>query len=161
MEKLPGKRKVSPQESDHIWDCNWIRQATASETTEIYCALKSCKTWTCGGSAQPLLHALSLAPKMCIVLSLLWGWSSFKEETPWVARPGGCCAGNGIFFSMCNFKAQARPGQPDQTIYWQVKVSTASTAEQRILRVLNISYPLDQLGFAWIVPKGSTQTTLC
>lgn len=77
------------------------------------------------------------------------------------ACPEGCCAGNGIFFSKCIFKAWARPGQPDQMIYWQVNISTASTAEQRILRVLNISYPLDELGFAWIVPKGSTQTTLC
>lgn len=68
--EIAREKKASPQESDHIWDCNWIRQGTASETTEIYCALKSCKTRTCSGSAQSPLPALSLASKMCIVLSL-------------------------------------------------------------------------------------------
>lgn len=52
-------------------------------------------------------------------------------------------------------------GQPVQTIYWQVNISTASTAEWRILRLLNILYSLDELDFAWIIPKGSTSTSLC
>lgn len=68
--EIAREKKVSPEESDHIWECNEIRQATASETTEMYCALKSCRTRTCGGSAQPLLHALSLASETCVVLSL-------------------------------------------------------------------------------------------
>lgn len=160
--EIAREKKVSPEESDHIWECNEIRQATASETTEMYCALKSCRTRTCGGSAQPLLHALSLASETCVVLSLglelelqIKGNQSNQGNESSVGRmqcehacPEGCCAGNGMFFSTCIFKAWARPGQPGQTIYWQANISTASTAEQRILRLLNISYPLDELGFA-------------
>lgn len=122
------EKKVSPQESDHIWDCNWIRQATASETTEIYCALKSCKH-------RPVvaLPSLSLDGKLhCALLGFGVG-PVLKRRHCDCACTEGCCAGNGIAFSKCVFKAWARPGQPGQTIYWQVNISTASTAEQRIL----------------------------
>lgn len=52
-------------------------------------------------------------------------------------------------------------GQPVQTIYWWVNISTASTTEWRILRLLNISYSLNELDFPWIIPKGSTRLSLC
>jgi len=51
-------------------------------------------------------------------------------------------------------------GQPVLTIYWQVNISQASTAEWRILALLNILYTLDEVAFAWIRPKGSTKNCL-
>ena len=76
------KKPLSPQESDHVWDCNWIRQATASETMDIHCALKSCKIQTCGCSAQPHVYTHSLASETCVVYPWVWTLTNFifKEE---------------------------------------------------------------------------------
>lgn len=74
---------------------------------------------------------------------------------------------NGAMLEMARYYENLFPthgqglGQPVQKIYWWVNISTAGTGEWKIFRLLNILYSLDELDFAWIIPKGSTINSLC